>query len=113
MTNDEWLLIAPCAVGKSAHLPVQSALEAGFAVWHRRLMKADEIRVLLKATPFRPFTVYLAGEKSFQVPHMDFASLSPSGRTMIVFYHDKEAFEILDVPLIARIHVQEPTASGS
>jgi hypothetical protein len=76
-------------------------------------MKADEIRTLLKGAPFRPFTVYLAGEKSFRVPHLEIASLSPSGRTMIIFYSDKEAFEILDVPLIARIEVHETTSSGS
>ena len=76
-------------------------------------MKADEIRTLLKAAPFRPFTVYLAGDKSFRVPHLEFASLSPTGRTMIIFYNDKEAFEILDVPLIAWIEVHETTSSGS
>ena len=76
-------------------------------------MHADEIRQLLHASPFRPFIVYLASDKSFLVPHEDFALLTPKGRTLIVSYSDKEAVELLDVALIARVEVQAPKASGS
>ena len=68
-------------------------------------MNADELKHLLHATPFRPFTVYLASEKAFPIPHADFAALTPKGRTLIVMHPDDEAFEILDVPLIARVEV--------
>ena len=76
-------------------------------------MHADEIRQLLHASPFRPFTVYLAGEKSFVVSHEDFALLTPKGRTLIVSQTEKEAVDLLDVALIARIEVLDQKASGS
>ena len=70
-------------------------------------MYADGIRQLLQATPFRPFTVYLASEKSFAVPHQDFAWMTPRGRTLVVALNDKEAVDLLDVALIARVEVEE------
>ena len=76
-------------------------------------MHADEIRILLKATPFKPFTVYMPSEKSFLVPHPEFALLTQTGRTLVISYSDKEAVEILDVPLIARVEVQQTSAAGS
>jgi hypothetical protein len=76
-------------------------------------MHADEIRQLLHASPFRPFTVFLPSEKSFVVPHQDFALLTPKGRTLVVSHDDKEAVDLLDVALIARVEVQETRASGS
>jgi hypothetical protein len=73
-------------------------------------MHADELRQLLHASPFRPFTIYWAREKSFAVPHQDFAWLTPRGRTLVVAMGDKEAVDLLDVALIARVEVQERTA---
>ncbi len=70
-------------------------------------MNAAELRQLLHRTPFRPFTVYMASDKAFAVPHTDFAALSPSGRTLIIFRKEDDAHDILDVPLIARVEVQE------
>jgi len=71
-------------------------------------MVARELKQLLEATPFRPFTVHLPGGKALSIPHTDFAALSPTGRTLIVFRRDDEAFDILDVPLITRIEVHGP-----
>ncbi|MDB6029857.1 MAG: hypothetical protein JWM16_195 [Verrucomicrobiales bacterium] len=71
-------------------------------------MHADEIKQFLHASPFRPFTVYLAIEKSFVVPHQDFAWLTPKGRTLFVSVADKEAVDLLDVALISRIEPHEP-----
>lgn len=76
-------------------------------------MQADEIKHLLHANPFRPFTVYLASEKAFTVPHQDFALLTPRGRTLVVSHTEKDAVDLLDVALIARIEVQESSAKGS
>jgi len=71
-------------------------------------MTFDELKQLLHASPFRPFTAYVTGDQRFLVKHMDFAALSPTGRTLIVFHSDDEAFDILDVPLIARVEVHAP-----
>ena len=76
-------------------------------------MHADELKQLLHASPFRPFTVYLASEKSFVVPHQDFALLTPKGRTLVVSHSEREVVDLLDVSLIARVEVQERSASGS
>ena len=62
-------------------------------------MTADQIRNLATATPFRPFRVNMASRKSVDVPHLDFMSLSPTGRTLIV-YGPAESFEIIDVLLV-------------
>ena len=92
-------------------LSFQAALANGVAAWQIKRMNAAELRLLLHATPFRPFTVYLVSEKAFVVPHVDFAALSPTGRTLIVFRNDDGGLDILDVPLIARLEVQEKAAS--
>ena len=91
----------------------QAALANGGAAWQIRRMNAAELKQLLHASPFRPFTVYLASEKAFVVPHVDFAALSPTGRTLIVFRKEDGVFDILDVPLIARLEVQETAAPTS
>jgi hypothetical protein len=69
-------------------------------------MDANEIRRYLKAVPFRPFTVYMPSDKAFRIEHPDFALLIPNGRTLFVA-HLNEGTDILDVPLIARIDVQQ------
>lgn len=75
-------------------------------------MHADELKQLLHGSPFRPFTVYLPNDKAFAVPHQDFAWLTPKGRTLVVALADKDAFDLLDVALIARVEVQEQIGTG-
>ncbi len=62
-------------------------------------MTADRLRAMRDASPFRPFTIHLANGRSFTVPHRDFASQSPGGRTIIVYRSD-EAFSIVDLYLV-------------
>jgi hypothetical protein len=69
-------------------------------------MSADELRKLLHAVPFRPFTLYLPSEKAFKVLHSDFASLAPNGRTMVVWQDESAPMDILNVPLITRVEVE-------
>jgi hypothetical protein len=73
---------------------------------------AEELRRLLKASPFSPFTIY-TGEKAFLVPIPQFAWLSPRGRTLIVGNAPDKGFDIVDVPLISRIEIHDPTKSAS
>lgn len=87
-------------------------LDCRAGLWRRYAMHADELKHLLNASPFRPFTVYLAREKPFAVPHQDFALLTPKGRTLVISRSDEEAVDLLDVALIARVEVQEKTASS-
>jgi hypothetical protein len=105
------------AADKKVRAPVSQFAECALAswaiLWHRKDMSAAELKQLLHATPFRPFTVYLASNKAFAVMHTDFAALSPAGRNLVVFRSDDDAFDILDVPLIARVEVHEAPVTHS
>jgi hypothetical protein len=61
-----------------ATLPIEFACQrpAGPAL-KNSAMTGDQIRDLLHASPFVPFTVHVAAEeKSYEVPHPDFAMLT-------------------------------------
>ncbi|HXP61165.1 MAG TPA: hypothetical protein VN829_11780 [Dongiaceae bacterium] len=75
-------------------------------------MSADELRNLLRANPFQPFTVYLPSDKPFTVPHPEFAALTPPGRTLVVFHGEDNGFDLLDVRLISRVELHEASSSG-
>ena len=74
-------------------------------------MTLDQLRTLRDANPFRPFTIHLAGGRSLRVPHRDFVSVSPAGRTVIV-YQANDAFSIIDLLLVAELSVEEQPAAG-
>ena len=46
-------------------------------------MISEEIRSLLRNSPFRPFTVHLADGKELLIHHHDYAWLLPSGYQLI------------------------------
>lgn len=75
-------------------------------------MTAKELRSLREASPFRPFTIYLTDGRSFPIPHRDFVSQSPEGRTIIV-YHTDGGLSILDLYLVTELKVQAPTDSAN
>lgn len=85
-----------------------TALERCLGLWHRGAMSGDELRQLLRRAAFRPLTVF-AQDKAFFISHPEFAALSPRGDTLIIFHQDDGAFEVLDVPLIGRVEVHEPS----
>jgi hypothetical protein len=68
-------------------------------------MTADQMRTAREAIPFRPFTIHLAGGRTLHVPHRDFVSQSPGGRTVIV-YEPNEAFSIVDLYLVTELQFQ-------
>ncbi|MBX9626819.1 MAG: hypothetical protein K2X82_23665 [Gemmataceae bacterium] len=68
-------------------------------------MTVDQLRTAREANPFRPFVLHAAGGRSFRVPHRDYISISPSGRTVIV-YQTNDAFSILDLLLITELEVE-------
>ena len=74
-------------------------------------MTSEQLRVLREANPFRPFTIHLADGRSLTVPHRDFVSQSPGGRTVIV-YGSNESFSIVDLYLVTELEIQAP-AEGS
>jgi hypothetical protein len=75
-------------------------------------MNIEQIRETRKANPFRPFTIHLADGRSWRVPHRDYISMSPSGRTVIV-YHNDEAFSIIDTLLVTELTIEASLALGT
>lgn len=61
--------------------------------------------------PFQPFVLHLADGRAVNVPHRDFVSIHPTGRTVIV-YGDDEDLEILDVLLITGLKIVGKTGRG-
>lgn len=69
-------------------------------------MTIQQLRAAHRATPFKPFTVHMADGQSFNVPHPDFLSMSPTGRTVIIYQED-ENFSILDLLLMTEIEMNQ------
>ena len=72
-------------------------------------MTIEQLRTVHQSLPFRPFTIHMADGRSFRVPHRDFLSSSPSGRTIIVYGMD-DAFSIIDLLLVNEVEVEAPQA---
>jgi hypothetical protein len=73
-------------------------------------MTPEQLRAMREANPFRPFTIHLAGGSQLPVPHRDFVSQSPTGRTIIVYRPD-DSFSVVDLYLVTELHVQAPADS--
>jgi hypothetical protein len=56
----------------------------------------------------RPFTVHMGDGRTFHVPHSEFLSRSPTGRTIIVYGKD-ENFGVLDLLLLTELEVHPPS----
>jgi hypothetical protein len=67
-------------------------------------MTIEQLRAVYQAQPFRPFTLHLADGDKLHVPHADFLSHSPNGRTLIVYAED-DSFSIVDLLLVTRLEV--------
>jgi hypothetical protein len=69
-------------------------------------MTVEQLRTAREASPFRPFTIHLADGRHLRVPHRDYVSMSPGGRTVIV-YQAGEAFSILDLLLVTELAFED------
>ncbi len=67
-------------------------------------MTAERIRGLLGANPFRPFVLHLPSGKTVEVPHRDFAAISPTGRILVVL-GEEDSETIVDIGLVERAEV--------
>jgi len=72
----------------------------------------DQFRKMLRAQPFQPFTLHLADGRQMHVPHREFASMSPSGRTVVVAQPD-DTFEIIDLLLVVGLEARPPAGSAA
>jgi hypothetical protein len=67
-------------------------------------MTAQEFRSVFEALPFRPFNFFLADGRAVAIPYQDYALLSPTGGTLIV-YQDDDSFQVLDLMLATGVEV--------
>jgi hypothetical protein len=65
-------------------------------------MTAEQLRNAVESRPFRPFVLHMANGRTAEVPHADFISVHPNGRTTVVHTRDG-ASSILDTMLITEI----------
>jgi hypothetical protein len=72
-------------------------------------MTIEQLRNVHQARPFRPFSIHLADGRVLYVPHSEFLSHSPTGRTVIVHQSD-DSFSIVDLLLVTELEVH---AAGS
>ena len=75
-------------------------------------MTVEQLRAEYQARPFRPFTLHLADGEKLHVPHADFLSHSPNGRTLVVYTED-DSFSIVDLLLVTRLEVHNGAVVGS
>jgi hypothetical protein len=75
-------------------------------------MTVEQLKNIVGAQPFRPFTIHMGDGRVFLVKHRDFISHSPSGRTVIV-YGDNDSFSILDLLLVTELEVHSQAKPGT
>lgn len=70
-----------------------------------------ELRRLIEAQPFIPFTIYTASGAALRIPTVDHIAVSPTGRRVIVFADDDSSI-IVSPSLIGHINA-DPESSSS
>jgi hypothetical protein len=73
-------------------------------------MTIEQLRATHRATPFQPFTIRMADGRQFPIPHPDFLSMSPTGRTAVIFQTDGSA-SIVDLLLLTELELSPPSTS--
>jgi hypothetical protein len=63
-----------------------------------------QIREVMNAQPFRPFTIHLVDGRSYSVPHPDFVSVSTSLRNRDLTVHDDDGVHLIDLALVVEVH---------
>jgi hypothetical protein len=64
----------------------------------------EELRNRIRATPFIPFTVYVADGRSFPVPHPD--HILATSRGLVAVENDEGLLDILPVLLVSGLRTQ-------
>lgn len=69
-------------------------------------MTADQLRQVLRAEPFKPFSLCVAHGRQIRAEHPEFLALFPTGRSVIVTQPD-ESYDVLDLLLVTGVHVED------
>jgi hypothetical protein len=70
-------------------------------------VNVNELRELLQARPFHPLTIRMGSNKTYSIPHPEFAALSPEGETLIVWLSREGGANMVDVSLIESVEVRK------
>ena len=70
-------------------------------------MSGDHLRALLRAEPFRPFTMGLVGKSRVRIERSDWAMVSPDGGTFVAFDATK-SLQIVSVAQVASLQFDPP-----
>ncbi|MCC6427894.1 MAG: hypothetical protein IT435_13875 [Phycisphaerales bacterium] len=65
-------------------------------------MTVDRLKEAIRSEPFRAFRLHMGSRRAIEVRHPELISISPSGRTAVVFGKN-DAHEIVDVFLIQSV----------
>jgi hypothetical protein len=77
-------------------------------------MELTRIKDLLRAQPFRPFTMRMVDGRDFLVPHPEFAFIPPNMRhTVLIANTRTEAVTVLDAIMIASVSFTENGGNGA
>ena len=85
---------------------MRTAKTAGvpIAAWQAAVVTKEALSQAIHRVPFQPFSLRLADGRAVRVPHQDFISMHPTGRTVIVYGRDED-LEILDVMLVTGLQL--------
>jgi hypothetical protein len=71
----------------------------------------EDIRKLVHATPFIPFTIHLADGGHLRVPTVDHVAVPPAGGRVMVF-HEDGTWDMISALLISRITVDRESGAS-
>lgn len=74
-------------------------------------MRPEQLRETLKAEPFRPFTIHMANGRQLHVSHPEFVSVSPDGRSAVVWVRD-DVCDLIDVMLVTSLEFERDGRMG-
>jgi len=75
-------------------------------------MTIEQLRATLGTKPFQPFALRMADGRKFPIPHPDFLSMSPVGRTAVIFHPDGSA-SIVDLLLMTELELSPPPSAAA
>ncbi len=77
-------------------------------------MKLDQLREVMHAAPFVPFTIHVADGSAVGVPHPDFIALWEPRTAIVVSPPDvKPSWRQIDVGLITQLEIYGARSSGA
>jgi len=63
----------------------------------------EQLRQMVRAEPFRPYTIKMVGGRTFTVSHPENASCDPKGRSLVI--QDREGIHLVEMLLVEVMEV--------